>query len=103
MVTRSRIADVLHAGIGASYLEPVPFAHVQQTIDQVLEQIASGELPKRVLTHHCQGLREWLGLPTDKWTDAAEEAAQRGREICRARTTSPRTERSAATGYGKNR
>lgn len=84
MVTRARIADVLYAGIGAGIIERVPTARVEAMVDQILAQFASGELPRRLLAHHCRGLREYLGLPAGEWTDAADQAARRGREMCGA-------------------
>ena len=51
---------------------------------------ASGEWPRSMLAYHCQGLREWLGLPAGEWTDADDHAAERGRELCGTRPPQPR-------------
>ena len=98
MVRRARIADVLYAGIGAGLLEPVPAARVEQTVDLVLQAIADGHLQGRDLAAHGQGLRAWLGLPAGEWTDAADDAAERGRAQCQG--TEPPAKRE---DYDENR
>ncbi|GAA5000563.1 hypothetical protein [Actinopolymorpha pittospori] len=89
MVTRSRIADVLYAGIDAGLLEVVPTARVDDAVDMVLERIGDGILSYRMLAYHGQGLREWLGLPAE-WTDSAEQAANRGRQLCAGQEPQPK-------------
>ncbi len=63
MVTRSRIADAFYAAIGHTVLVPISPERVEAAIDQAHEAISSGEWPRSMLAYHCQGLREWLGLP----------------------------------------
>ena len=89
MLTRSRIAAVLYAGIGAGLLEVVPTARVDDAVDLVLERIGDGTLRWGMLAYHGQGLREWLGLPGGKWTDSAEEAMHRGRQLCAGQKPQP--------------
>ncbi|MEQ7008343.1 hypothetical protein ABN028_19400 [Actinopolymorpha sp. B17G11] len=89
MVNRFRIADVLYAGIGAGILERVPRGRVDDTVEMALQAIADGWLDQRMLASQCRGLREYLGLPAGEWTDSADEAAERGREMCGAMPTRP--------------
>ncbi|MGW5366646.1 hypothetical protein [Actinopolymorpha pittospori] len=63
----------------SSSLCPAP--GVDDTVDLVLAAMSNGRLHPRMLAAHGQGLREWLGLPTDPWTAAADEAVKRGRAM----------------------
>ena len=82
MVTRSRIADAFYAAIGHTVLVPISPERVEAAIDQAHAAITNGEWPRSMLAYHCQGLREWLGLPAGEWTDAEDQAAERGRQLC---------------------
>ncbi|GAA5004541.1 hypothetical protein [Actinopolymorpha pittospori] len=101
MLTRHRIAEVPYAGIGAGLLEPVSAVQVDDTVDLVLHAMAQGRLHPRMLAAHGQGLRQWLGLPASEWTEAADYAVKRGREMCGAPDAKASEQRSGE--YDENK